>query len=324
MLRMLGLKLRHPAMHPLEPAWDALKCDFDSAVSQSARAARQQIVHELNQTVRRLRNYRNETEWLAAVLDGAARFSRQVAIFTVQNDRACLRVKAGLDLSPDVCFEMKSAGAFASAVESKDPVVAMRTVNEVGIALSSTDPGARAHIFPILNGQRVAAVIFASDADYLDINALELIGTIASTVLERQSNATLHAQIAVLPESKAEPKIEQPNGTASSVGHFKSSTLPAWADLSEEQRTLHIKAQRFSRVTVAEMQLARPEACRAGRSQKNLYVFLKQEIDKARDTYRKQYMTIPSMVDYLHLELVQTAAEGDEVKLGADYPGQLV
>ncbi len=102
------------------------------------------------------------------------------------------------------------------------------------------------------------------------------------------------------------------------------SGLPPWADLSEEQRSLHLRAQRFSRVTVAEMQLSRPEACRAGRQQSNLYVFLKQEIDSARNSYRNQFMTIPSMVDYLHLELVSVAAEGDELKMGADYPGQLV
>jgi hypothetical protein len=29
-------------------------------------------------------------------------------------------------------------------------------------------------------------------------------------------------------------------------------------------------------------------------------------------------------VDYLHLELIQTAAEGNESKLGVEYPGQLV
>ena len=34
-------------------------------------------------------------------------------------------------------------------------------------------------------------------------------------------------------------------------------------------------------------------------------------------------MTNPSMVDYLHLELIRTAAGGIEQKLGADYPGQL-
>ena len=82
--------------------------------------------------------------------------------------------------------------------------------------------------------------------------------------------------------------------------------------------------QRFARVTVAEMQLAKPGECRAGREKADFYLFLNKEIDKAREIYRKQFMTISSMVDYLHLELVQTAVEGDERKLGADYPGQLV
>ncbi len=53
-------------------------------------------------------------------------------------------------------------------------------------------------------------------------------------------------------------------------------------------------------------------------------MFLKKEIDDARETYRKEFMTIPSMVDYLHLELVHTAADGDELKMGVEYPGQLV
>jgi hypothetical protein len=309
-------------MHPLEPAWDALKRDFDGAVSQCARAARHQLANELNQTVRRLRNYQNESDWIAAVLDGVAHFSRETAVFTVQSGRAILRAKHGLDILPDLSFEIESAGAFSSAAESRDPVVALRTTGEVGSALSSSEAGARAHIFPVLNGTRVAALIFAADPDYLDVNALELIGGIASAVLERNSNSNLHAHIKVLPDvTPAEPPQ---NGTASHTAPKPKASLPPWADLSEEQRTIHIKAQRFSRVAVAEMQLARPEACRAGRAQKNLYVFLKAEIDKARDAYRKQFMTIPSMVDYLHLELVRTAAEGDEIRLGEDYPGQLV
>jgi hypothetical protein len=50
---------------------------------------------------------------------------------------------------------------------------------------------------------------------------------------------------------------------------------------------------------------------------------LKKEIDAARETFRNQFMGDRSMVDYLHLELVSAAAEGDEAKLGADYPGPL-
>jgi hypothetical protein len=50
---------------------------------------------------------------------------------------------------------------------------------------------------------------------------------------------------------------------------------------------------------------------------------LGKEIDKARDTYRKQFMTIPSMTDYFHRELVGSILGGDASKLGADYPGEL-
>lgn len=298
-------------MHPLEPAWETLKRDFEAASSQSARAARHQVAHELNQIVRRLRGYQTEAEWISAVLDGAATFAHEAAVFTVKDGMLSLRGQSGLELDPHLSFDSKSAGAFANAIESRDPVVALRTPGEVGLALSSADPNARAHIFPVMNEIRVAALVFAADDNYLDINALELIGGIASAVLGRQSNAGLHAQIAPM----APPRRKEP---------LSPAALPSWAELSDEQRSLHIRAQRFSRVAVAEMQIARPEICRAGRDQNNFYVFLKTEIDKARETYRKQFMTVPSMVDYLHLELVHVAAEGDELKLGADYPGQLV
>lgn len=108
------------------------------------------------------------------------------------------------------------------------------------------------------------------------------------------------------------------------ISPARITMLPAWADLDEIQRQLHMRAQRFARVTVAEMQLAKTDECRAGREKGDFYLFLNKEIDRAREIYRKQFMTISSMVDYLHLELVQTAVQGDERKLGADYPGQLV
>jgi hypothetical protein len=131
-------------------------------------------------------------------------------------------------------------------------------------------------------------------------------------MLERRRNAALHSQISPLPQAALAP------------AHSQAKRLPAWADLDQKQRQLHLRAQRFARVAVAEMQLAKPEACRAGREQGDLYLFLQKEIDKAREIYSKQFMTISSMVDYLHRELVHTAAEGEHLKLGADYPGQLV
>jgi len=315
-------------MHLLEPTWESLKREFDAACSQSAQAVRSQMAHELNQFVRRLRQYRTETEWVSGVLSQAGNFAARLGVFFLDQSVVRLRGQQNLGL-PDACaFPLSSAAAFASAVETKEPVVALRSPGEVGSQLSSLNASDRAHLFPVTNGARVAAVIF-TDAENVDIDGLELVAGIGSLVLERQSNASLHAQIAPVQRSASQPQIgigPQARPSASDgVGNSPSRppVFPAWTALNEQDRSLHLRAQRFSRVTVAEMQLSRPEVCRAGREAGNLYVFLRTELDKARDLYRKQFMTIPSMVDYLHLELVRSAAEGDDLKLGAEYPGQL-
>ena len=45
----------------------------------------------------------------------------------------------------------------------------------------------------------------------------------------------------------------------------------------------------------------------------------------ARDTFRQSFFaSCPSMVDYLHLEIVRTLANDDPQVLGKDYPGPMV
>ena len=268
------------------------------------------MIHELNQLLRRFRQYQNQSEWSSAVLDGSSRFATKTALFAFEGGMFRLRGGHNLEIPESLSFPKAGAGAFRAAAESMDHVIALRTPAEVSEPLSSPNPRDRAHLFPILNGARAVAVLFAAgeeDGD-LDTDGLELIAGMASMALERRSNTALHAQIA----------------TARPPARDRQSKLPEWANLQKDQQSLHIRAQRFSRVMVAEWQLARPDACRGGREQKNLYLFLKNEIEKARESYRKQFMTVPSMVDYLHLELVRITAEGDESKLGADYPGPLV
>ncbi len=295
-------------MHASEPVWETVKRQFEAARSESAHAMRSQIVSELNQLLRRLRQYRTEGEWDAALLDGASQFVGQVALFAFQDGILHLRGQRSLNLAQDLSFSASDAAAFETAIRSKDTVVALRTSTEVGQALSSPGPEEHAYVTPIVNGSRVVAVLFAINHDRVDADGIELITGLASTVLERQSNVSLHTQIAMRPRP-AEPH---------------SASMPSWADLDEDERALHVRAQRFARVKVAEMQLSRPEACRAGRQQGDFYLFLTKEIDTAREIYRKRFMTNQSMVDYLHLELVRTALGGDEQKLGADYPGQLL
>jgi hypothetical protein len=299
-------------MHTPEPASTDIRAEFDAACLQSAREARVELLSQFNSLARRFRQYETEGEWVGLVLEGARAFAPQVALFTLENGVLHLRGRVNLELPDTLAFPMESAAAFQSVCATKDPVTALRKPAEVTEALSFANIVERAHLLPILNGARVAAILFAAGSESLDLNGLEFVTGLASGVLERQSNATRHAQIAILPHSPAPHAPAETNGP------------PSLNNLCEGDRQLHIRARRFSRVAVAELQLARPDACRAGREQDSLYVFLAKEIDRSREIYRRQFMTIPSMADYLHMELVQTAAEGDVSKLGADYPGPLL
>lgn len=259
------------------------------------------LAHDLNQLFRRFRHYEKEADWVRLVMEGAGAYAREVALFAVQGDAIELRGSQNLELPEALRLSAKNTAAFDAVLHSKEAVTALRTIGEVGAALASQ--AKLAHLFPILNGTRVVAILFAS-AETSELDQLELVANMASSVLERNVNSGLHTQIATAPP--------------------KPSRLPAWADMPNDQRALHSQAARYARVAVAEMQLLKPAACRNAREKGGLYMLLGKEIDKARETYRKQFMTIPSMTDYFHRELVGSILEGDATKLGADYPGELV
>ena len=241
-------------MHALDSTWDALKRDFDAVSSDAIRAARRQMATDLNQIFRRLRQYENEEQWIAALLDGASRFAAKLAVFSYSAGHLRLRGQLNLNLPEHEPFPASSAHAFAAAIESSDPLVALRAASEVGLLLSSSDLSARAHLFPIANAGRTVAILFAVEDESLDVNGLELVTGMASAVIQRRSNLALYAQIGPAPQLGP---AQESGGTPQASRPLRE--LPPWINLSESQRELHRKAQRFSRVVVAEMQLARPK-----------------------------------------------------------------
>ena len=298
-------------MPQTEPEWDELRREFNAACLKSAQSARVQIAHEMNQLLRRFRQYEKEADWVRLVIEGAGNYARQAALFEVQGDALPLRACVNFDLTEDLRLETKKAAAFEAVLRSKEVVTALRTSEEVGAALSS--PGLLAYLFPILNGSRVAAILFTSGKDP-EVDQLELVANMAASALERHTNGGLHAQIAPSPLAIT-PKTELPLA--------QERRLPLWTDMPASHSALHSQAARYARVTVAEMQLLKPGACRAAREKGDLYVVLGREIDKARETYRQRFMILPSMADYFHKELIGSILEGDAAKLGADYPGEL-
>jgi hypothetical protein len=297
-------------MHPLDSVWQSCVREFDLACQNASRTSRTETTNEINQIVRRLKNSENETDLADAVLDGAARFSSQVALFRLDAGSLRLLGARKIDLQPDLTLPLANVAAFANVIDSKDTVVTMRTPAEVSEALSSDGDSRRAYLIPTLNRNRVAGVLFASADDHADLHGLELLSAFSSAALERLRR-------------KAAPSQNAHGEGAGTPGTRAKPSLPSWSDLDEAQRSLHIRAQRFARTKVAEMQLYKPELCQKGNDRQDVYLYLKQEIDSAREGFRNQFMTIPTMVDYLHLELVSSLVDGDEFLLGADYPGQM-
>ena len=68
------------------PEWDELKREFNAACQQSAQSARVQIAHELNQLLRRFRQYEKEADWVRLVMEGAGGITVKVAALLVTTD----------------------------------------------------------------------------------------------------------------------------------------------------------------------------------------------------------------------------------------------
>lgn len=298
-------------MQSLEGVWRQITREFETAQEQAAESGRARVTDELNQVARRLRHYQRESDWCDAVLDGAARFTSEAALFTVNGEELTLRGTRNLALTPQLRLSLGEAKAFRSALESGEPSIVLCTKDEVSGVIASTVSVNRAFVVPIANETRKVALLFAVAGRQADTNALELIAQIASSALRGAAQASSPIQIAA-------PPVPVQTATPS-----PGDSALDWAAVPEGERLIHVRARRLARAKVAEMQLYRPEASSAGRIQANLYLFLKQEIDSARIVFRSQFMSTTSMIDYLHLELLRQLADNDESILGADYPGQM-
>lgn len=94
------------------------------------------------------------------------------------------------------------------------------------------------------------------------------------------------------------------------------------AELSEEEQKLHKDAKRFAKLLVSEIELYNKVKVADGRRNKDLYVRLKSDIDRSRQTFDKRFGKVLSKgFDHFHDELVRILAANDPSLLGPEYPG---
>lgn len=284
-----------------------------AAVADTRARVRREVTGKLNQAVRRLRSFENEDEWSRALTGATEGFCGRAALFIVNGPSLRLQSSRGVESEAKIDnTPLESAPAFAGVVESRDPIVALRTRGELSDAIAEAlgeTPEQRFYLFPIIVRDRVAAILYAdSESPGVETDALELLATYASAVLEGQAEA---------PDRSKLVNIATDLQPAPSVA--------SWFSLSKEEQERHLRAQRFARVQVAEMRLYKSQAVKTGRIERDLYGALREDVDRARDAFRQDFLTAsPTMVDYIHLELLRTLANDDVELLGPTYPGPLV
>jgi hypothetical protein len=279
-------------------------------VSAEARErARIEFADFLNQAVRRMRQSRDLGELCATLVELAGMFAGGALVLSVRNSLA--RGEYARGISPERAeavsqleIPLASAAALTEAIETRDPVTTLATPAEVSEQLASftgqNDDG-RLFIYPIVAGGRVPALLCAWGA--APGYALELLTQSAAAVWSA---------------------LPPPPGLVSLTGS-EVATPTAWDTLPADEQRLHLRAQRFARVQVAEMRLYDTEAVQSGRARGDLYGALRERIDRGRESFRKSFFSsCPSMVDYLHIELLRTLAHDDPEVLGKAYPGPLL
>jgi hypothetical protein len=258
---------------------------FEERVRAHHQRTRRELFDRLSQTARRLRQVENEEQWSRALVEGTAGLCGRAILFAVSGRMLEFQAARNVEYREPAPAAIAAAPAFAGAIESKDTVVALRIRGELSapiVQLTGESPDRRCSLFPVLTRDRVTAILYADSDD----------GPVETSALD-----LLVALAGALPAaSNQTPKKNEP--------------------------ALHLRAQRFARVRVAEIQLYQSQKVKSGRSNADLYSYLKSEIDTGRAAFRRDFLSAsPAMADYFHLELVQTLANDDAALLGSQYPG---
>jgi len=258
--------------------------ELAARIERDVGDAVRQSAEEMNRAVRRFAVWENREQWAAALLDSLRVFCSRAALFEVGPHS--LR---GLRAVEGLDVPLDQAPALAAAIASRDTLVTLATAAELSIAIAGLFEAGRCAVLPVVARERVAAVLVAA-GEPIETDGLEAMAALAGAALERRG---------------------------------RPDPLPEAAESAGDE-ALFLRAQRFARVHVAEIRLAKSREAVEGRAAKRLYALLKEEIDTARVAYAREFLQAsPFMPDYLHAELIRTLANEDIAALGEDYPGPL-
>jgi hypothetical protein len=320
----LSVRLDSDLREAVSRAVDAERSQASVRLKLECDEARRSQVESLNQVLRRLRAA-SEEHVLELAAESCASYAEKVVVLVFERNQASCIASAGVDDNALPMFSTDSAPAIVAAIDSRDPVVALATEAEISPVLADAfgperDP--KAYLFPVVARHTVVAMLIASGVaspanDSAPRSApIELLCEAAGMRLE----AAGHPAAARTQQPTAAGFVQLAPGAPA------VRTVPrAWDDLTAEDQKLHLQAQRMARVRVAEMRLYHESELRSGIAAGDIYGGLQKAIDAARDQFLQSFLSkSPTMVDYLHLEILRGLAHDDDRLMGPNYPGPLV
>lgn len=299
------------------------------AAARGAEAARNSATEALELAVRRIRHASSITEIGSALLETASQYCGHAALLVHKGESVTGWRAGGASAEANGAAEawarlqvaVAAAPAFGQVIETRDAVVSLCLPDHLSpalVELLGAGPGEKIYLFPLSLRQKVVAILCAhgpGPGAGLQPAALGLLCSLTEAWME-----VLSFRPAAQParERDEEEGAARPQPAAAQARPMP----PGWETLSPGERDMHLRAQRFARVLVADLQLYRPSEIREGRGSGNLYGRLKEEIDKSREAYQRKFGQPPTAnIDYFHLELLHTLAGDLASLLGPDYPG---
>ena len=313
----------------------------------------------LNAAINSVQDHTGQGDILSALLDGCGKFSERTALFVLRSGNASgwrARGFANNDAIKSVSID-GSHGLASRAIHDRLPVSAAAAEFDSAFvaAMGAPAEGANVVVLPLVVREKVAALVYADIGatlgGKLDPSGLEALVRCTSLWIEvvAARKAGTPAEVPAAPAAQAAPMAAAAAASAAAPAPAMAPPEPepepapvaavevappppppapveaapaSAAEISPQDEEVHKKAKRFAKLLVDEIKLYNKKKVEEGRSKRNLYTLLKDDIEKSRATYDKRYgQTAAAPANYFNSELVRILADGDKTLLGSGFSG---
>jgi hypothetical protein len=287
---------------------------------------------DLNDALAAVQAGSTQVQILDATLDGASKFAARTALYVVRGTNAVgWRAKGFADDDSVRTSPLDlSEGLAGAALTSRTIMAGSAEDFMAGFGQKFGEPQQECLACPLVVRDKVVALIYADGGvnnHSLDRPAIEALVRITGLWLEvfatRKVSSTpaVHPAAMAAAAAAASAPIAVPQ-VAPELAPEPAPVVPAvQAAPTGQDAEIHKKAKRFAKLLVDEIKLYNQAKVSEGRTQRDLYDRLREDIEKSRASYDKRYgSTSAKNGDYFNQELIRILADNDASLFGQNFP----